>query len=154
MDMIINLYAPMKSFPLPSGIRIVRALPFEAPQVVAFVKQNFSTDGGWSEEIKGPLHLNNPTIFLALRNKSIVGFCAYDATAKGFLGPLGVSESERGHGIGAALCASALCALKEDGYAYAIVGWVGPQEFYSKNFGAVALNNSFDQSVYSRMIKF
>ena len=54
--------------------------------------------------------------------KEIVGFACYDATCMNFFGPTGVKESERGKGVGKALLLAALHAMKEQGYAYAIIG--------------------------------
>jgi predicted N-acetyltransferase YhbS len=47
-------------------------------------------------------------------------------------GPTGVLESARGKGIGTALLIAALRGLKEMGYAYGVIGGVGPVQFLRK----------------------
>ena len=51
-------------------------------------------------------------------------------------------ETQRGRGIGKALLLAALNAMRESGYAYAIIGGVGPAEFYEKAVGAVLIEGS------------
>ena len=48
----------------------------------------------------------------------------------------------RGRGIGKALLLTALEGLREIGYAYGIIGGVGPAEFYAKACGAVMIEGS------------
>ena len=54
------------------------------------------------------------------------------STARGFFGPLGVAEAWRTKGVGAALLLQCLHAIRAHGYAYAIIGGVGPKAFYEK----------------------
>ena len=83
---------------------------------------------------------NRPvSCFVAIANESPVGFACYDATALGYLGPMGVVESHRRQGIGKALLHAALLDMKLKGYGYAIIGWVGPVDFYTKAAGAVVI---------------
>ena len=66
---------------------------------------------------------NNPiTCYIAVKDFNIVGFISYEATAKNFVGPMGIMESERNKGIGKALMLKCLLSMKEMGYAYAIIG--------------------------------
>lgn len=51
-------------------------------------------------------------------------------------------ESERGKGIGKALLLAALHAQKAQGFAYAIIGGVGPAEYYAKTVGAIMIEGS------------
>jgi hypothetical protein len=153
MDMIVNLYALRKPANiLPEGIRIARAIPFEAGEVAAFVRASFP-EGQWADEIQGALMGPLPRVYVAIADHRIVGFAAYDATAKGFFGPFGVKGDMRKKGIGEALAYQTFLAMREDGYAYAIIGWAGPKEWYEKTFNAVGLNNSLEESVYSRSDK-
>ena len=66
-----------------------------------------------------------------------------------YFGPLGVREDLRIGGIGKALLLKSLLSLKERGYAYAIIGWTGPQEFYRKCCGAIPIENSIPQSYHN-----
>jgi predicted N-acetyltransferase YhbS len=63
-----------------------------------------------------------------------------------------VAEEARGRGIGRALALAALHALKAQGYAYAIVGGVGPAAFYAKAFGATAIDGS-TPGIYGGMLR-
>jgi len=80
--------------------------------------------------------------FVATRGGNILGYACYDATAPDFFGPTRVLDSEQGKGIGRALLIRALRAMREEGYAYAIIGGVGPQEFYTKAVGAALIPDS------------
>ena len=78
----------------------------------------------------------------------LVGFAAYECTRKDFFGPTGVIESERGRGLGRALLLASLWGLRELGYAYAVIGGVGPAEFYERAVGARLIPDS-DPGVYA-----
>ena len=82
------------------------------------------------------------TSFIALRNDAVVGFAAYEATSRGYFGPTGVLESERGKGIGKELLVRSMIGLRELGYAYAIIGAAGPTDFYEKTLGAIPIPGS------------
>ena len=72
----------------------------------------------------------------------MVGFACYDTAALGLFGPMGVIESMQGKGIGKALLLACLVEMKIKGYGYAVIGWAGPQDFYAKIAGAVAIPDS------------
>ncbi len=59
-----------------------------------------------------------------------------------FFGPTRVLDSERGKGIGKALLLRSLRAMRDEGYVYAIIGGVGPAEFYEKCVGATLIEGS------------
>ena len=81
-----------------------------------------------------------------------MGFAVFDVSSRGFFGPTGVLEEYRGLGLGKVLLIKSLEALKELGFAYAIIGGVGPVEFYQKTVGATIIENS-GRSIYSNMLK-
>lgn len=154
MDMLVNLYEKKKeTVDLPDGVRIHKTLSFEKGIVKDFVKKNFP-DSTWDEEIDGGLNGPSPTVYVASKKGEILGFAAYEVTAKGFIGPLGVSKEWRQKGIGEALVLACFHSLKEMGYAYAIIGFVGSEKWYKKTFGAVAIGNSVAESVYSQSVRF
>ena len=144
-DMLVKLYT------LPSleaqiqtlrqrGIIVRRARPFEITAVRTFVEKHFAVV--WADEITVGF-ANKPTsIFIAHREDEILGFAAYECTARGFFGPTGVLESQRGQGIGKVLLLACLHGLREMGYAYGIIGGVGPAEFYARSVGAVEIPDS------------
>src|SRR5205085_12594960 len=82
------------------------------------------------------------TVYVALREGRLMGFAAYECTRKNFFGPTGVAEEERGRGLGRALLLASLWALRESGYAYAIIGGVGPAEFHQRAVGATLIPDS------------
>jgi len=55
---------------------------------------------------------------------------------------MGVEETERGRGIGAALLVASLVDMASRGYAYAVIGGAGSVEFYAKVAGAVEIAGS------------
>jgi predicted N-acetyltransferase YhbS len=70
---------------------------------------------------------------------------------KGYFGPTGVAESARGIGLGKALLFKALEALRDDGYAYGVIGGVGPREFYEKACGAFEIPGS-DPGIFADLL--
>ena len=62
--------------------------------------------------------------------------------ARGFLGPMGVAEEVRRSGLGTVLLVSALKGLRELGYAYGVIGGVGPADFYARAVGAMPIEGS------------
>ena len=81
-----------------------------------------------------------------------MGFACHDATCPNFFGPTGVEAKARKRGIGKAL----LFALPRghaasQGFGYAIIGGVGPAEFYAKAVGAAAIEGS-EPGVYRGLL--
>lgn len=123
-----------------SGIIVRRALPFEATPVRSFVEEHFGRT--WADEIQVGYANKPSSLYIAIRDGRVVGFGAYECTAKGFFGPTGVAESERGTGIGKALLLACLWGLREAGYVYGIIGGAGPTEFYTRMAGATIIPDS------------
>ena len=143
-DMLVKLYN-VKDDPTlmekleGEGILLKKAMRTELTLITSWVNEKFGQ--GWADEcMAGVLQ---STCWIAVKDKQIVGFACYDTTAKGFFGPTGVSEDMRGKGIGKALLLRCMISLREAGYAYAIIGWVGPAEFYSKVVGATPIEDSW-----------
>jgi GNAT superfamily N-acetyltransferase len=82
------------------------------------------------------------SLFVATRAKEILGYACYNATAPDFFGPTRVLDSEQGKGIGKALLVQALWAMRHEGYVYAIIGGVGPADFYTRCVGATLIADS------------
>ena len=122
------------------GINVRRAMAYEKRQVVKWVEDNFGQ--GWASECEVSFSRNPVSCFIAVENKSVIGFACYDSTAKNFFGPIGVAEQSRSRGIGEALLLSALDAMSQIGYAYAIIGGVGSAEFYVTTAGAIEIPGS------------
>ena len=152
-DMLVKLYN-VKDDPAlmekleGEGILLKKAMRTELTLVTSWVKEKFGQ--GWADEcMAGVLQ---STCWIAVKDKEIIGFACYDTTVKGFFGPTGVSEEMRGKGIGKALLLRCMISLREAGYAYAIIGWVGPAEFYSKVVGATPIEDSWP-GTYHNMAK-
>lgn len=144
-DMLVRLYelpdhSGLVARLTSEGVEIRRVLPPERHTVQAWVKEHFYP--GWASECERAINNWPVSCFIAVENGGIIGFACYDATCRGFFGPTGVAESERGRGVGKALLWVALHAMWEIGYGYAIVGGVGPAEFYSKHVGATPIEGS------------
>lgn len=127
------------------GIVIRHAMPYELSQVRAWLEQHFSV--GWADEATSAWSRQPIPCLLAIEDGRIVGFASYDTTTRGFFGPTGVAEDQRGRGIGAALLHAALRALRDMGYGYAIIGSAGPADFYERHANAVVIPDS-DPGVY------
>jgi predicted N-acetyltransferase YhbS len=154
-DMLVNL---LKLAPLePSlaelkaaGVIVRRASPHEISIVREFVLVNF--EAGWADEISVGYSNKPVSVFIAIRDKRVIGFAAYECTRRGFFGPMGVDEKERGRGAGHALLAASLWGLREMGYAYGIIGGAGPTAFYARAVNATLIPDS-TPGVYADPIK-
>lgn len=131
------------------GITLRRARAFEKHTVANFARQNFSEK--WASEVEVAITRQPVSCWIATRDKEIIGFSCYETTQRGFFGPTGVIESARGTGLGKVLLFKALESLRDMGYAYGIIGGVGPREFYEKNCGAIEIPGS-DPGVYSDIL--
>ena len=154
IDMLVRLYDLPDSSGLyrdisTRGVTLRRARAFEKHTVAAFAKAHFSDK--WVSEIEVAISRQPISCFIATRDKEVLGFSCYDTTQRGFFGPTGVLESARGLGLGKALLFKALEGLREIGYAYAIIGGVGPRDFYAKVCGAVEIPGS-DPGTYADLL--
>ncbi len=97
----------------------------------------------WAREAEAAFARMPVACHLAMdRAGEICGFACHDVTFRGFFGPAGVREDLRGQGLGTALLMRALHSLAEAGYAYAVIGGSGDDDFYKKAVGAVPIADS------------
>lgn len=150
MDMLVNLYNLNEECSKSEDFEIKRILSPNIHLLEKFILDNFWP--GWASEAKAACYKSNPSCFIATVNNEIVGFACYDATTKGFFGPLGVAEKHRKKGIAKQLILRSMYAMKEEGYAYAIIGGANPKvvEYYKRVCGAIEIPHTND--VYSRMV--
>jgi ribosomal protein S18 acetylase RimI-like enzyme len=145
MDMLVKLYALPDSRPAfdrlrQAGIILRHALAPEKHKVVAWVRETFSE--AWASETEVAFSRQPVSCFIAIQQRKIVGFACHDATCPNFFGPTGVAPKAQQNGIGKALLFACLEDMKHRGFGYAIIGGVGPAEFYAKAVGAVAIEGS------------
>jgi GNAT superfamily N-acetyltransferase len=153
IDMLVRLYdlpdpAALYAEVAAKGVTLRRARAFEKHTVAAFAR-TFSEK--WASEVEVAITRQPVACFIATKEKRILGFACYDTTMRGFFGPTGVAEEARGLGLGKALLFKSLEALRETGHAYAIIGGVGPREFYAKACGAIEIPGS-DPGIYGDIL--
>lgn len=144
-DMLVKLYDLPEVVPIvkglaDQGIIIRRAMPCEKHLVVDWVRNSFGD--GWASECDVAFGNHPVSCFVATQTGDIIGFACHDSTCKNFFGPTGVAETKRGMGIGKALFLSCLHTMAGHGYAYAIIGGVGPAAFYAAVAGAMPIAGS------------
>lgn len=132
------------------GISIRRAQPFEITPVRSLVSNEFFQT--WADEISVAFAAKPVSLYIATMDKAVVGFAGYECTRKGFLGPVGVTKTQQGSGVGKALVVAALWGLREMGYVYGIIGRAGPVKFYEKAVGAIVIPDS-DPGIYTDLLK-
>ena len=143
-DMLVKLYelpeAAAQAAPRDESVQIRRAMAPDKLRVLEWVKEHSGRSAAGECDV---CFAHTPiSCFLATRGKQIVGYACYNATAPDFFGPTRVLDEEQGGGIGKALLLRSLAAMRAEGYAYAIIGGVGPQEFYAKCVNAVLIPGS------------
>jgi predicted N-acetyltransferase YhbS len=79
---------------------------------------------------------------MAVKEGRIVGFACHDATCRNFFRPTGVEPKTRKNGVGTGLLFACLEDMRQQGFAYAIIGGVGPTGYYSKAVGAAPIEGS------------
>jgi GNAT superfamily N-acetyltransferase len=130
-DLLVPLF-DLPQLEKPDEFRIGKPPSHQSHIVLAFIADSFSI--GWKAEASVAFGSVPPTIVTALDESSerIAGFCCWDCTAKGFLGPIGVHDDFRGTGVGRAVVVAALHCMREAGYGYAVIGDAGPVEFFQR----------------------
>jgi predicted N-acetyltransferase YhbS len=154
MDMLVKLYD------LPDSraaygrlhghrIQIRRALAPERHKVVAWVQESFSQ--AWASETEVAFGRQPVSCFIAVQDSKILGFACHDTTCRNFFGPTGVDPNARQQGVGTGLLFACLEAMQQQGFGYAIIGAVGPADYYAKAVGAVPIEGS-EPGVYRGLL--
>ena len=169
--MLVKLYDLPEVKPLvarlkESGIEIRQAAPSEKRIVVDWVRAQFYD--AWAAECEAAIEQRPVTCFIAVEKgrpqapggdpyhlppEKLVGFACFDATMRGMFGPTGVHADYRGRDIGKALLLACLHAMASERYAYAVIGWAGPTEFYAKAVGATIIEGS-EPGIYRGPLTF
>ena len=154
-DMLVRLYdlpplEPELAAMTALGITLRPALAAEKHVVLAWVGAHFFPE--WVSETDVAMSHVPIGCWLAVEHDEIIGFACCNTSAKGFFGPTGVSEAARGRGVGRALLIACLHALCWEGYAYGIIGAVGPVDFYRATVGATVIEDS-TPGIYGGMLR-
>ena len=144
-DMLIKLYdlPPGAAGESPAGspaALVRKPIGPEHEAVVAWIQKAFGSR--WASEARVALQNRPVSLYIAMQGAKLIGFACYDATARGYVGPIGVDEAARRSGTGAALLRAALADMRAAGYGYAIVGAVGAKEFFTRVAGASDIADS------------
>jgi GNAT superfamily N-acetyltransferase len=154
MDMLVKLYDLPDSRPLRealarAGVSLRRALAPEKHKLIAWVRDHFSES--WASETDVAFAREPVSCFIAIKDGKISGFACHDVTCRNFFGPTGVEAKARKGGLGTALLLACLEDMKHAGFGYAIIGGVGPADYYAKAVGAVAIEGS-DVGIYRGLL--
>ena len=153
-DMLVRLYdlpdaTPYHARAADAGVRVRRLDAWDRYALRTFVREHFGDT--WASEADFAFTDGHPIKgFIAMKDGDIVGFAVYETSRRNFFGPTGVREDMRGSAIGAVLLFRCLESMRDAGYAYAIIGGVGPAEFYEKVCGATIIPGS-ERSVYGEL---
>lgn len=152
-DMLVKLYELPPLYPAlealsPHKVEIRPARIGEEHQIQPWIAQHFSP--GWADGIEYAIQRSPCSLFIAIEKtvadpkrtnvyeqppEQLVGFACYDTSNRGMFGPMGVQPSHERRGIGRALLLTALHAMWAENYAYAVIGWAGPVEWYERTVG-------------------
>jgi GNAT superfamily N-acetyltransferase len=89
----------------------------------------------WTAEVLAAL--GKDRLLLARDEEGITGFCAWDVTRSGWLGPVAVRPGLIGRRTGVPLLLGALHRMRADGRNRAEIAWISPVRFYARTVGAV-----------------
>jgi GNAT superfamily N-acetyltransferase len=154
MDMLVKLYelpdmAPTLIQLKKQGIEVRAAMPLEKHLVIDWVRDSFGK--AWASECEVAFSRQPITCHIAVALDKLIGFACFESSCKGFFGPIGVDPSQRGQDVGKGLLLSCLHAMAAMGYGYAIIGAVGPSEFFAKAAGATEIEGSSPGIYRSRL---
>jgi GNAT superfamily N-acetyltransferase len=159
-DMLVKLYALSEIMPRfgaleQKGLEIRKPHPSEKHILAEWVRHHFNES--WAVGCEIAIENRPVSCYIAVEKSQsqfstddpydlpvevLVGFACYDVASKGMFGAMGVKKDYRKQGIGTALLLACLHAMKEEGYAYAVIGWAGPVDFYTHAVGATVIPDS------------
>jgi hypothetical protein len=159
-DMLVKLYnlpplQPVLATLEQLHIYIRPARIGEEKQIVPWIQQHFYHS--WSNGVSYAINRSPCSFFIAVEKQPpqpnranlydlpperLLGFACYDTSNRGMFGPMGVQSSDEKRGIGTALLLTALHAMWTENYAYAIIGWAGPVDWYTRRVQATIIPDS------------
>lgn len=154
-DMLVRLYDlpdahDYEDRAAAAGYAVRRAEPWDRDRMRSFATRCFGEL--WAVEADRAFNHSPITAFVAMEGSEIGGFAVYECTRRGYFGPTGVREDLRGKGVGAVLLFRCLTSMIEMGYAYAVIGGVGPAEFYQRVCGAFVIPGS-ETGIYRPLLE-
>ncbi len=150
MDLLVPLYRIVAAPLQVAGVAVRAPIGPEHDALAAWVDTAFGA--AWASEVRVALHNRPVSLWLALADEGPVGFACFDATARGLFGPIGVLPAWRRKGVGALLLQRVTAAMRDAGYAYAVIGAPGPVDFFKRWLPAVEIADS-QPGLYAGMIK-
>jgi GNAT superfamily N-acetyltransferase len=163
MDMLIKLYPPQiladesaaanarwRLSPESADCVVRKPIGPEHATLIRWVADTFTA--GWASEIGVALANRPVSVWIAARPAELLGFACFDATARGYFGPVGIAESARGKGLGAVLLHACLQDMRAWGYGYAIAGFVGAPKFFKTAARATEIADS-SPGLYADQLK-
>ncbi|WP_407333731.1 hypothetical protein [Enterovibrio sp. 27052020O] len=92
MDYLVKLYQNpfLEKNSNEQTVTVRKPIGPEKHIVLSWIETHFNQK--WRSEADTAYSRNN-SLFVAVENNKILGFCCFDGTAKGFFGPLGVVDS-------------------------------------------------------------
>jgi len=144
-DMLVKLYDLTNAWTFSAdqarlGHIIRKPIGPEKHLIVDWVRAKFSA--AWASETDIALANFPMSCFIAQKKDILLRFSCYDASALGYFGSIGVDEPYRGLGIGKALLMACMLDMKLKGYGCAIIGSVGPSDFYANALNAIEIPDS------------
>lgn len=155
-DLLVNLYDLQCKYDYKkvkeNGITIRRAMSPDKQNILDFITTYYTKE--WANETEYALVHTPISCYVAVKNKEVVGFACYDATAKGYFGPIAIKPDVKGCGVGQALMHDTLVGMRENGYGYAVIGWVDDAiAFYEKSIHAFSIPDSEpENTIYQNLI--
>ena len=148
-DLLVKLYELPPERPV-AEVDVRRALAPEKRAVTGWIDATFGAR--WASEADIAFSGHPLRCHIATAGEELIAFACWDATARGFFGPEGVAETSRGKGVGGALLLQCLHAMRAHGYAYAVIGGVGPKAFYEKIVPVMEIPGS-SPGIYRGMLR-
>jgi ribosomal protein S18 acetylase RimI-like enzyme len=138
-DLLVRLY-DLPAPPACNTAAVRRAFAAEQELICSWVRDRFGS--GWASECRVAFARLPIACFVAVKGATLAAFACYDATARGFFGPVGVDENARRLGIGGALLLHVLHDMAAQGYGYAVIGGANETRFYRRYCDATDIPNS------------